>query len=177
MSRVQHKVFVSFYHDDDDKYRYKWDKLTAHLFVNKSVGKGEIDSDNSEEYIKRLIREQYLDDASVLVVLVGLNTRGRKHVDWEISAALNKKVGGYSGLIGLLLPTHPDYRKKTYVPDLLPPRLSDNAETGFAKIYDWTTDLDAIYRHVHSAFLRRASDAKLIRNSRPQFKRNARKPV
>ena len=113
MPRVRHKVFVSFYHEDDDKYRRKWDETTSEIFINKSVGKGEIDSDNSDDYIKRLIREQYLDDASVLVVLVGPNTRDRKHVDWEISAALNKKVGGYSGLMGLLLPTHPDYPKKT----------------------------------------------------------------
>jgi hypothetical protein len=170
--RVRHKVFVSFYHEDDDKYRRKWDETTAEIFINKSVGKGEIDSDNSDDYIKRLIREQYLDDASVLVVLVGPNTRDRKHVDWEISAALNKKVGGYSGLMGLLLPTHPDYRKKTYTPELLPPRLADNAATGYAHIYDWTTDLDILYKHVHAAFLRRDSDAKLIDNSRPQFKRN-----
>lgn len=35
-----------------------------------------------------------IEDSSVLVVLAGPYTWGRKHADWEISAALNKKVGG-----------------------------------------------------------------------------------
>src|SRR2546426_3884279 len=42
-----------------------------------------------------------------ILVLVGPKTKCRKHVDWEISAGLNKKVGGYSGLLGVLLPGFP----------------------------------------------------------------------
>lgn len=172
MGRVRHKVFVSFYHDDDEKYRTKWDELFDSIFINKSVQSGDIDADNSADYIKRLIHDKYLEDTSVLVVLVGPNTRCRKHVDWEISAALNKKVGGYSGLLGLELPTHPDYRKGTYTPDLLPPRLADNARSGYAHIADWTTDPAKVYSLVHAAFLRRETATNLIDNSREQFKRN-----
>ena len=54
---VRHKVFISFYHHDDQKYK---DYIDAHLssnIINKSVSDGEYDSDNSDEYIKRLIRE------------------------------------------------------------------------------------------------------------------------
>ena len=51
---------------------------------------------------KELIRENYISDTSVVVVLVGKNTYCRKHVDWEISAGLLNNAG----LIGLALPSH-----------------------------------------------------------------------
>jgi hypothetical protein len=64
------------------------------LFINRSVRPGDINTDISTEYIKRLIQNNYLSDTSVLVVLVGNNTWKRKHdlppendtsfmLDWE----------------------------------------------------------------------------------------------
>jgi hypothetical protein len=35
----------------------------------KSVQPGDIDTDNSDQYIKRLIQEDYIGDASVVMVL------------------------------------------------------------------------------------------------------------
>lgn len=107
-SNARHKLFISYYHKNDEKYRDLFETLFGSMFINKSVKIGDIDTDISDDYIKRLIQENYITDSSVLVVLVGPNTYLRKHVDWEISAALSKKVGGYSGLLGLRLPTHPD---------------------------------------------------------------------
>lgn len=121
----KHKVFISYYHKDDQNYRNRFKELFEHLFINKSVELGDIDTDVSTEYIKYLIQQDYITDTSVLVVLVGPKTYCRKHVDWEISAALNKKVGGYSGLLGLLLPAYPTYEENKYNPDTIPPRLND----------------------------------------------------
>ncbi|GIX40489.1 MAG: hypothetical protein KatS3mg129_0222 [Leptospiraceae bacterium] len=95
---TRHKVFINYYHKEDEYYRNRFEELFGHLFINRSVKPGDIDTDVSTEYIKRLIQEDYISDISVLVVLVGSKTYCRKHVDWEISAALMKKVGGYSGL-------------------------------------------------------------------------------
>jgi hypothetical protein len=173
---MAHKVFVSYYHHDDEKWRRKWDILFGDLFINKSVEPGDIDTDNSAEYIKRLIRENYLEDTSVLVVLIGKNTWSRKHVDWEISAALNKKVGGYSGLLGLLLPSHPDFGNKKFNPHLIPIRLYDNIHSGYAKLYDWTEDRRSISQRVARAFDRRITEAIRIVNDHPQFKHNKPKP-
>lgn len=52
-------------------------------------------------------------DTTVLVVLVDPKTKCRMHVDWEISSALSTKVGD-SGLLGILLPSHPDYGKEKF---------------------------------------------------------------
>lgn len=55
--RTKHKVFISFYHRDDQKYKDYIDLYLSNNIINKSVSYGEYDSDNSDEYVKRLIRE------------------------------------------------------------------------------------------------------------------------
>lgn len=169
---ARHKVFISYYHKDDQYYRNRFEKLFGHLFINKSVEPGDIDTDVSTEYIKRLIQQGYITDTSVLIVLVGPKTYCRKHVDWEISAALSKKVGGYSGLLGLCLPTHLNYGKDKYNPDIVPPRLIDNLKSGYAKFYDWAEDEIKIKKWVEEAFQDRVDKADKINNSRVQFKYN-----
>lgn len=169
---TKHKVFVSYYHKDDELYRQKFESLFGHLFINKSVRPGDIDDDNSTGYIKRLIQKDYISDVSVLVVLIGPNTYGRKHVDWEISAALSKKVGGYSGLLGICLPNHPSYGKKEWNSETVPPRYVDNIRSGYAKFIDWTTKEDLIMSYIEDAFDARVSRSDKIVNSRSQFERN-----
>lgn len=40
-------------------------------------------------------------------------------MDWEISGALNYKVGDhYAGLLGIVLPNHPDYEKPIHERDI-----------------------------------------------------------
>jgi hypothetical protein len=80
----KHKVFVSYYHNDDEKWRNKFDSLFEDIIVPKSVKPDDIDSDNSDEYVKQLIRDNYIIDSSVIVVLIGEKTWGRKHIDWEM---------------------------------------------------------------------------------------------
>jgi len=169
----KHKVFISYYHKNDESYRSKFEELFGHLFINKSVNEGDIDTDVSTEYIKRLIREKYIEDSSVVVVLVGSKTYCRKHVDWEIYAALDEKAGGHSGLLGLCLPSHPNY-EKSYKPDIVPLRLVDNLNkgTGYARFFDWTEDEKQIKIMVEMAFKDRVDNAEKIDNSRIQMKKN-----
>lgn len=168
---TKHKVFISYYHKSDEDYKIEFDRLFGDIFINRSVGPGDIDADNSADYIKSLIQDDYISDSSVLIVLVGPKTYCRKHVDWEISAALNKKVGGYSGLLGIRLPTHPAYGRP-YDPCLVPPRLYKNIESGFAKFYGWTESQESIRTWVEIAFNSRIADTEKIANSDPQFKSN-----
>lgn len=167
----RHKVFISYYHKDDQFYRDRFETLFGHLFINKSVENGDIGSDASDEYIKRLIQEEYISDASVVIVLCGPNTWRRKHVDWEISAGLNKKVGGYSGLIGIHLPSHPDYGSDKYKSENIQLRLADNLKSKFAKIFDWTENENIIKLRIQNAFDERVKN-ELIDSSRKQLQDN-----
>ena len=167
-----HKVFISYYHKDDEYYKNRFDELFGHLFIGKSVEPGDIDTDVSTEYIKRLIQEDYLKDASVLIVLVGQKTYCRKHVDWEISAAIGKEVGGHSGLLGLLLPTYPGYGENKYDPDTIPARLNDNLKSEYAKLYKWTENGEEMKRWTEEAFENRINEADSTDNSSLQLQRN-----
>ena len=143
------------------------------MIVNKSVDTGDINTDNSEEYIKQLIQKEYLKDTTVLVVLVGNKTKCRKHVDWEISGALNYKVGNtYAGLLGLIVPSHPDYGTGQATYNLMPARLADNFKTGYAVVADWTEDRKQIQSYIELAFDYRTSKADKRDNARTQMQNN-----
>ena len=168
----KHKVFVSYYHNDDQRYRDAFEKHFGSLFISKSVQPGDIDTDVGDEYIKHLIQDDYLDDASVIIVLVGPKTLGRKHVDWEISAGLNKKVSGYSGLMAILLPEYRLSVDGKYQYDEIPARLADNVKTDYAKVYTWAwlcADAQRVKNAIQTAFDDRIKKADKIDNSRKQM--------
>jgi hypothetical protein len=172
---TRHKVFLSYYHKDDQAYKIAFEKKFNHLFINKSVSDGDINTDVSTEYIKKLIQSEFLKDASILVVFVSNNTKCRKHVDWEISAALSMKVGGYSGLMGVLLPTFTLTSDGRFQYDNIPARLADNIKSGFAKMYTWdyVYSCDAsIKEAIQDAFQAKSLRSDRIDNRRVQMQRN-----
>ncbi len=168
----RHKVFLSFYHRDDQKYKDYIDKYLSGNIVNKSVFEGEYDPDNSDEYIKRLIREDKVSDSSVVIVLVGPNTKNRKHVDWEIYAGLRASINGNAGLAGILLPEFPFRYGTQFDSNDLPARLGDNVDSGYAKCYTWDYAINHFNSIVETAFNDRISLRNKMDNSRLQMQRN-----
>ena len=172
----RHKVFVSYHHEKDQRYRNLFENLFSDIhdiMVSKSVEIGDIDPLLKTETIYQKIRNDYLSDSTVTVVLVGCDTWQRKFVDWEIGASIRKtKKSTRSGLLGILLPTYPrppDNPNKYYI-HTIPPRLYDNIDCGFAKIYDWNDNPDTVQSWIHDAFKRRTEI--LPDNSRDSFKNN-----
>lgn len=173
---TRRKVFISYYHNDDQAYKNWFVQNFGNLFINKSVELGDISTDVSADYIKYLIQsDDFLADASVLVVLCGPNTWGRKHVDWEISGALSSKVGGCSGVMGILLPTYQLLANGNYQYENIPPRLADNIKTGYADMYTWNyacASAQSISDAIEATFRKRAQ-TNLIDNSRLQMQYNS----
>ena len=170
---TKRKCFVSYYHKDDQKYKEEFVNLMSDLIVNKSVNDGDINSDVSDEYIKQLIQKGHLSDTTVLVVLLGAKTKCRKHIDWEISGALNLRVGElYSGILALILPSHPNYNNNTYSYSEVPPRLADNLKTQYAIIRNYTTDRRLIQNYIELAFKNRSQKSLSRVNSRSQINNN-----
>lgn len=167
------KVFISYYHDDDQYYRNRFQQLFGHLFICRSVERGAISTDVNDDYIKRLIQEDYISGSSIVLALVGRRTWGRKHVDWEISAGLDKRVGEhYAGLLGLCLPTHPDYGSGKVNPTIVAPRLIDNVHSGYARFYSWTEEVISMKQYLGDAYQARISRADKMDNSRLRFDHN-----
>ena len=172
----RHKVFVSFHHENDEGYRDLFENLFSDIhdiMVSQSVQIGDIDENLNVDTIRQQIRDEYLRDSTVTVVLVGAETWKRKHVDWEIGASIrDTEFNPRSGLLGILLPTYPrpDGDPTKYSRYTIPPRLHDNIECGFAKIYNWSEDPDPVQKWIHEAFNRR--NQVNPNNSRPLFANN-----
>jgi hypothetical protein len=179
----KHNVFVSFHHQDQ-AYREKFDEMYGDNFISMSVDFGDIDSENSDDYIKRLIQEDHIINSSVVFALYGGETYKRKHVDWEISAGLTEKVGGHKGLSVLILPTFPvspfnaagQYDQSRLYP-YMHPRTVANLKSGYADLYFWPGmypqfNSVQIKDVIQRAFEKRESHDHLIDNSHTQYQRN-----
>ena len=170
----RHKVFVSFHHEDQE-YKDLFVRMMGDDMVDKSVEDGDIDDRIKVETIRQKIRDEFIADATVTIVLIGPCTWQRKHVDWEIGSSLRKTdKNPRCGLLGILLPNHPDFGTGKYHPHLIPPRLADNCgrDDPYACIYNWPGQqaTDRIRQWIHKAFQRR--DGTPPNNNRVQFGNN-----
>jgi hypothetical protein len=153
-----------------EKFNHNFSFVTKGV-MSKSVNDGDIDSKLKVDTIRSKIRDNFISDATVLIVLIGPKTWSRKHVDWEISSGIRKTLNNSRcGLIGIFLPTHPDYGRDKYHASKIPPRLYDNVECGYAKLYDWSDNSTTIQKWIHDAYLRR--DRISPDNSYPNFINN-----
>lgn len=170
----RHKVFVSYHHALDESYKKIFELRFGNAFgaiVPGSVQIGDIDPNLQTETIRQKIRDEYLRDTSVTVVLLGAETWQRKHIDWEIGSSIrDTKVNPRSGLLGILLPSYPRTDKSKYNSKTIPPRLHDNIACGFASIHNWSEDAATVQDWIHQAYLRKST--KQPDNSRASFGKN-----
>jgi len=174
----RHKVFLSYHHALDESYKKNFELRFGNTFaaiVPGSVQVGDIDPNLPTETIRQKIRDEYLRDTSVTVVLIGALTWQRKHVDWEIGSSPRvTKTNPRSGLVGILLPSYDKYYARAdrskFNPRTIPPRLHDNIKTGFASIHNWSEDATTVQGWIHQAYLRKGSE--LPDNSRASFGKN-----
>lgn len=179
----RHKLFISYYHQDDQELKNQFLQMMGDRIVDKSVNIGDIiDISDPTADTLRQIREEHIAEATVTVVLIGPCTWQRKYVDWEIGATLrDTNMNPRCGLLGILLPTHPDYddyEKKAHHQHLIPPRLADNLSGAdpFASICKWPGNgqrrhADNLQDLIHQAFKRRRRQPDPD-NSRQPFGRN-----
>ena len=170
------KVFISF-HEKDINYKKRFVRMMGDGIVDRSVHDDDIDDVNLPlDEIRRRIRDDFIANATVTVVLIGPCTWQRKHVDWEIGASISRtQRNPRCGLLGLRLPNHPDFRNEDYDPHLIPPRLADNGKgkDPYANVYRWsgsTNQVNSIRRWIHAAFERK--DGTPPKNNRDQFGNN-----
>jgi hypothetical protein len=170
----RHKVFVSYHHALDESYKKIFELRFGNVFgaiVPGSVSDGDIDPNLPTETIRQKIRDEYLRDTSVTVVLIGAQTWQRKHIDWEIGSSIRQtKNNPRSGLLGILLPSYPRKDQSKYNPHTIPPRLYDNIQCEFAAIYNWSEDANTVQGWIHQAYLRKSRTEP--DNSRASFRKN-----
>lgn len=154
-----HKVFVSYHHTEPDQtYRNQFETLFANyheIMISKSVQIGEIAPNLQTETIRQKIRDEYLRDSTVTIVLIGKDTWQRKHIDWEIGSSIRQtQYNSRSGLIGIFLPSYP-LNGNSFDQYTIPPRLYDNWKNEnqrFAHLYKWSTNPAEVQGWIHKAF-------------------------
>lgn len=96
-----HKTFLSYHHANEQDLKDDIiKKFGGEHFIDKSVSDGDISTLVSDDYIMRKIREDFLADSTVTVVLIGSETKNRKFVNSEIQASL--WGSNYNGLVGVI---------------------------------------------------------------------------
>ena len=90
----------------------------AGLIEDLSVSTGEISDSLDTQTIRRIIRDNYLRDSEVTILLCGAETRFRKHVDWELkSTMINGAINRRSGILVINLPSSGSTSWHTCYPD------------------------------------------------------------
>lgn len=176
MSEIRHKVFIS-YHRDDRKEVDDFIEIFDYerkVFITRALGIGMADDiiDSTDtDYVMRRIRELYLQDSTVTIVLIGECTWARRYVDWEIQASLRHgETVTPNGVLGIVLPSA---GKKPIPPGRLKENLKgENSDEGYARWYWHPQRKDALANWIEDAFQARTSRAHLIVNPRDRFKYN-----
>ncbi len=93
---VRHKCFISYHKDDQTAVDEFCDQFEG-SFIRRGIAMEDdiIDSDDTD-YVMRRIRELYLQDSTVTVVLIGRCTWARRFVDWEVQSSLQRPKDGAS---------------------------------------------------------------------------------
>jgi len=100
------KIFISHYKKDRNEVD-AFVRTFSSVFIPKVLGANDnddfIDSSNTD-YVMQRIRDKYLGDSTVTIVLIGSCTHSRRYVDWEIKSLkcspLTGPLGGENKVIG-----------------------------------------------------------------------------
>lgn len=158
---VKHKCFVS-YHQADKKAVDEFLEKFGGSFIRRGMEMTDdiIDSNNTD-YVMKRIRELYLKDSTVTLVLIGRCTWARRYVDWEVQSSLRQPTDGLpNGLVAVQL-------WESYT--TLPNRVNLNVESGYSIFYKYPKSQSGFNSMIEEAFQARTSSANMIVNPRDRF--------
>ena len=173
------RCFISYHHADELEVKKFLDTYSnAEAFTHRALGMGmesDIVDSPDTDYVMRRIREKYMWNTSVTIVLVGQNTWKRRYVDWEIAASLRSGFGNpANGLLGIKLPSY------AFGIQQYPYRLNDNLNAPgipvgtpcYARCISYPTNSVDLEIAIEEAYQRRQTQSYLINNTRTRFGNN-----
>ena len=105
---TKHRVFISYHHANDQWAKDRLIELNKkfNFFIDESVDTGDIPEIWEEQKIRTEIRDNYLKCSTVTILLVGTETKYRKHIDWELFSSMYDGVKNKrSGIVVIMLPS------------------------------------------------------------------------
>lgn len=166
---AKHKCFVSYHKADQTAVDDFCDKFDG-TFIRRGIAMTDdiIDSEDTD-YVMSRIRELYLQDSTVTIVLIGKCTWARRFVDWEVQASLRQPRNGPppNGLVAIQL-----YQSYKTLPD----RVSLNVDSGYSKFYTYPASGGALNSIIEGAYNARTELVHLIENPRERYSYNKQCP-
>lgn len=172
INSIRRKVFFTHF-KVDRKEVDTFIKDFSGAFIPKVLGANDNDDfieSTDTDYVMRRIREKYLGDSTVTIVLIGSCTHSRRYVDWEIKSSLRKGQYTPNGLIGILLPSQGNSAH-------LPQRFKDNWNKTEADCYAryraYPSSASHLSNWIEDAHQARTSREHQIVNSQDMMRYNA----
>jgi hypothetical protein len=174
---VRRKVFISYHKADADEVNRFIGLFSGayDAFLARGIGAGmagDIINSADSNYVMSRIRQQYLVDSSVTIVMIGNCTWSRKYVDWELQASLRSGLlTTPNGVLGVRLPS---YNSGQYPERLNENLLSENSQREgrtecYARAMAWPVSAEELRLNIEDAYAARTRRAHLISNSRERF--------
>ena len=169
---TRRKVFISHSHLHEIENQ-KFLNDFANVFVAKELGVSDdddfINSPNTD-YVMQRIRELYIEDSTVTIVLLGSCTHSRRYVDWEIKASLRQGEDFLpNGLLGITLPST---NGTSHLPERFSSNWNSEQEKSYALYHSYPQSADQLRGWIEEAFQRRTSRAHLIKNTQDRWSNN-----
>ena len=166
------KVFISFHGTDELEVLdfVQWAESIGVMIPRMlhAAHNGDVVNSSNPEYVMSVIRNDYLQDTTVTLLLLGTCTHSRRYVDWELKSSL-RQGSTYipNGLLAMSLPGVPARLH-------LPARFRDNwqDEIGYARWYPYTRNADELAAWIDEAYAARSSRPHLISNGREMMRHN-----
>lgn len=177
---TRRKCFISYHHADELEVQAFIERFDHqhNRFIARGIGAsmpGDITSSNDSGYIMGRIRQEYLKDSTVTLLMLGNCTWARKYCDWELKTTLRSgDVYTPNGLLGIEL--------QSFSCSQYPQRLNDNllplnrGAIGFADCYarviNYPQNEAELTLWIEDAFQARMARRHLIRNRADRFTYN-----
>ena len=171
---TRHKCFVSYHQKNESEVEAFIEKF-GEVFIAKVLGVSNDDdfvNSTKTDYVMRQIRETYLTDSTVTLVMIGKCTWARRYVDWEIAATLrNDPKNKRSGLLGIVLPSASSTTTSPRRLNINVPKLGGK---GYARRIAYPGTKARLKSSIEDAFTARSIYARysLIKNPSDLFKYN-----
>ena len=181
MPIIRRRCFISYHHVDQDEVDdfIEYFDHDNDVFIARGLGQSmaqEIVDSTDTDYVMRRIRELYIRNSTVTIVLLGKCTWARRYVDWEIQASLRAPQNGLpNGLLGIKLPS---FASDTPFPErfnknlLTAEKKAAGEEDCFARWIAYPQKSIQLWDAIDGAFQRRATHSSLIVNPRERFSNN-----
>ncbi|MHA7879958.1 MAG: TIR domain-containing protein [Saccharospirillum sp.] len=173
MNSPRRKFFISHYgagRDEVDAFIRNF----SNAFIPKVLGAKNNDNfmnSSDTDCILQRIREMYLQDGTVTIVLLGACAHSRRYIYWGIKSSLRQDNFTPNGHMGIVLPSR---KYNTFLPDRLQSNWNSNHVNCYARYWLYPASSQQLSIWIEDAHEARTTQVNLINNSQDMMKYNFR---